>query len=110
MTTDENGYPFVRLPGDDLWVGSYEFGQELEKLFPGQDGWDFASGCNYNDWGPLAEEGVGIVSLVMLQQGENDGAEWQWSVETTDGRTWLVEGGCDYTGWDCRSGLSWTET
>lgn len=107
MTDD---YPIIRLPGDDQWVAGDDSGQKLDELFPGQDAWDFAIGCSYNDWGPLKDEGIGIASLVMIAQGENDGAEWEWEVKTSDGRSWHVQGGCDYTGWDCQSGLTWTET
>ncbi len=34
--------------------------------------------------------------------GENDGASWHWIVRTEKGYAY-IEGGCDYTGWDCHS-------
>jgi hypothetical protein len=35
--------------------------------------------------------------------GEADGPDWHWIVRLTDGSFALIEGGCDYTGWDCQS-------
>jgi hypothetical protein len=41
---------------------------------------------------------------VLLQIcGENDGADWHWIVELTEGGFAYIHGGCDYTGWDCQS-------
>jgi len=37
--------------------------------------------------------------------GENDGADWWWILEMSDGKHFLLSGGCDYTGWDCQSSI-----
>ena len=37
--------------------------------------------------------------------GEHDGDDWWWLMKTKDGKYALLTGGCDYTGWDCRSNL-----
>ena len=59
----------------------------------------------YNDYGPAAR--LPITGLVLEQQGEHDGNNWIWRVTLGDGSTWIAEGGCDYTGWDCQSHLDW---
>ena len=38
--------------------------------------------------------------------GENDEYNWYWVVELKDGRFALIDAWCDYTGWDCRSGVA----
>lgn len=40
-----------------------------------------------------------IYACVM---GENDESEWHW-IFSVDGKFYYAHGGCDYTGWDCRS-------
>lgn len=100
-------YPLIDLPGSDEWRSSYEMGEVLDKAFPGQDASDLMVGCSYNDWGPLKDGDRRIVSLECIQHGENDGQNWIWHVGLDNGTQWVVEGGCDYTGWDCQSGLTW---
>jgi len=46
-----------------------------------------------------------IKSIILEVPGENDAFNWHWICETKDGKYWYLEGGCDYTGWDCRSDL-----
>lgn len=36
-------------------------------------------------------------------EGENDGADWVCLGQLRDGRWFVLNAGCDYTGWDCRS-------
>ena len=50
---------------------------------------------------------MSIKSLICLQKGENEERDWQWNVTDQDGNVWYVVGGCDFTGWDCQSWLSW---
>lgn len=107
MTTDENGYPLITLPGSLTWEAGYRFGQTLDVAFPGQCGYDLASAMEYNDCGPVNETN-GIVDLVMIKEGERDAEEWVWQVSMQDGTDWVATGWCDYTGWDCQSGLSWS--
>ncbi len=49
-----------------------------------------------------------VATVLLLQEGERDGEEWTWRVTLNDGRVFLVVGWCDYTGWDCRSGVTVT--
>ncbi|MCK9597788.1 MAG: hypothetical protein M0R06_02030 [Sphaerochaeta sp.] len=46
-----------------------------------------------------------IEEIVAEVPGENDGAYWYWIVRLTSGKFSLLVGCCDYTGWDCQSGL-----
>lgn len=108
MTTDENGYLIVSLPGSLGWESAYEFGQTLEERFPGQDGWNLSSAMEHNGMGPLSDNN-GIAELVLLKQGARDETSWVWRVTCEDGNVWIAEGWCDYTGWDCQSGLRWNE-
>lgn len=96
----------IVLPGSEGYWKGYETGRALEDAFPGQDAVDFAYACEYNDMGPLTST-VGVAGLLMVEQGENDGGNWVWLVHTSDDALWWAVGGCDYTGWDCQSFLSW---
>jgi hypothetical protein len=97
--------PLVHLTGSENWENGYEWGGELDKRFPDNDGYDFAQACQYNGHGPISDNR--ITNLVMVEQGERDGAKWVWNVTLSDGSTHVATGGCDYTGWDCQSWLSW---
>lgn len=102
---DLSGLPVIHLPGSQGWEDAYEWAGQLEQRFPGQGAPDFAVACEYNDSGPTTEHQ--ITALVMRREGYNDGENWIWHVTFDDGTTWVAEGGCDYTGWDCRSHLDW---
>lgn len=106
MTT----YNKIVLPGSEGYWDGWEFGRELEAAFPLQDGGDFAAACQYNGYGPLGygDATVGVVGLLMVEQGEHDGPNWVWLVTTHEGEHWWAIGGCDFTGWDCQSSLDWT--
>lgn len=104
---DENG--FVMLPGSEEWRSCFESGERLSTKFPGQDAHSFVSAIEYNNDGPL-KPGLKIKDLKMLKQGYNDGGDWIWRIDLSDGETWWMTGWCDYTGWDCQSGNSWTQT
>lgn len=120
--SDLNDYPIIRLPGSDRrWESGHDWGEELEKRWPNAGGWDFAQACSYNPWTP-GEDGpdlsVGITDLKLLREGENDGRSWIWLVKVASAhdpterysdREWVLVGGCDYTGWDCRSGITWVD-
>lgn len=49
-----------------------------------------------------------VDSVVAAVYGENDGADWYWVLKMKDGTYGLAVGGCDYSGWDCQSSLSFT--
>lgn len=95
----------VPLPGSEGWESAWRWGDKIAELFPGRDAHDLASACEYNGWGPLRDHN--IVRLDLLQQGEHDGPGWIWQVDLDNGEVWRAEGGCDYTGWDCQSHLTW---
>ena len=97
----------IVLPGSAGYWDAYDKGREIEETSPGQDAVDFAYACEYNDMGPLNAQ-VGVVGLLMVKQGEADETDWIWLVQTSDGAHWWAIGGCDYTGWDCHSDLTWT--
>lgn len=42
------------------------------------------------------------ITLYACVMGENDESDWYWIFEH-DGQVYYAQGGCDYTGWDCRS-------
>ena len=51
-----------------------------------------------------------IEKVVAVWTGENDGDDWRWVIkvskkcaEANSGRFVFLQGGCDYTGWDCQS-------
>lgn len=102
----EIDYPQVRLPGDDDYWNGYDWGRDLDKTFPGQDAQDFAYAIHYNERGPLVEHA--LTGLLMVKQGYNDGDDWIWLVRLGNGHHWWLQGGCDYTGWDCWSSVKWT--
>lgn len=97
---------FTETP-EDAWYSGWSWSQDLEKLFPGQDTYDFSTCVEYHIGREVFD--AGIVSLVCKQFGENDGSNWIWEVGLADGRTIQIEGWCDYTGWDCQSGATVTE-
>ena len=44
-----------------------------------------------------------IDKVLAVWEGENDGDDWRWVLRLNDKRTVFLQGGCDYTGWDCQS-------
>lgn len=108
MTTDENGYPIIRLTGSLDWETAYDLGNVLSKSFPGAGAHDLCIAMQYNGPGPVTATN-GIADLVMTREGERDGRSWIWEVSMEDGTDWIAEGWCDYTGWDCQSGLNWSQ-
>jgi hypothetical protein len=101
------GMELHELPviGDPELVYAYEIGEALDEIFPGESAVDLMYACQHNDWGPLV--GRKIVLLTCIQEGENDGPDWIWLLTLDDLSEWRAEGGCDYTGWDCQSSLTW---
>ena len=41
-----------------------------------------------------------VVSVLAMENGENDGPSWIGVFKLDDGRWAFLEGSCDYTGWD----------
>lgn len=100
--------PVVPLPGSENWRSIHEWGTALDRQFPGQDAVDFAHACHRGGFGPLHIGDV-LLEFTMKQQGDRDGDDWIWSVTLQNGETWVAEGWCDYTGWDCSSGITWRQ-
>lgn len=49
--------------------------------------------------------GIGHVREVYhAVNGENDEADWVCLGQLRDGRWFVLNAGCDYTGWDCQAG------
>ncbi len=47
---------------------------------------------------------VDVAEILAAEEGENDGPNWIGVFRLKDGRYAFLSAGCDYTGWDCRSG------
>ena len=44
-----------------------------------------------------------IKKVLAVFEGENDDKDWRWVLELNSGKFVFLQGGCDYTGWDCQS-------
>lgn len=52
-------------------------------------------------------ETLPLIDVIVAEVcGENEEYEWYWILQMKDGTFAWASGGCDYTGWDCRS---WVE-
>lgn len=49
-----------------------------------------------------------VEGILSSAEGENDGPDWIMVGALKDGRVFFLKAGCDCTGWDCRSGGSFT--
>jgi hypothetical protein len=65
----------------------------------GIDG-DLDSCLSHNPQGFKVDD-IELVKAVIV--GEHDGPNWHWLLQLKDGSVAYLTGGCDYTGWDCRS-------
>ena len=45
-----------------------------------------------------------VAEIYGQVEGENDGPSWVVYGRLKDGRYFVAEGSCDYTGWDCQAG------
>jgi hypothetical protein len=63
--------------------------------------YDLSACLDYNPQDTFSIESIQRVHAVW--EGDNDGPAWRWVLELKDGRFAYLQGGCDYTGWDCRS-------
>ena len=50
-----------------------------------------------------------IADIVVEVPGENDEFAWWWVLQLKNGKHVLLAASCDYTGWDCRSGIDFEE-
>lgn len=46
-----------------------------------------------------------VIDILAEVPGENDELSWWWILQLKDNRFALLEAWCDYTGWDCQSGI-----
>lgn len=53
--------------------------------------------CAFNEGGLDRED---VASIIAMEEGENDGANWIMIGKLKDGRYFWLSAGCDYTGWD----------
>lgn len=47
-----------------------------------------------------------VMGILAEVPGENDELSWWWVLELGGGRFVLLSAWCDYTGWDCQSGIN----
>lgn len=57
----------------------------------------------------LKHELENIDVIVAEVCGQNDGDDWYWILQMKDGTFAHAQGGCDYTGWVCRSNAQITK-
>lgn len=64
--------------------------------------------CNHC---PIPQEQIKYIEVIVV--GERDGGPWVWKISDSEqwfnhaGKTFIGVGTCDYTGWDCQSGIEW---
>lgn len=63
--------------------------------------YDLAACLEYNPQGAFVVED--IQKVLAVYEGKNDEEDWRWVLRLKDGRYVFLQGGCDYTGWDCQS-------
>lgn len=87
-----------------IWDFSKEKQEKMEKA--GID-YDLSACLEYN---PQLFDITDIEKVLAVWEGERDGDDWRWIIRVTKqcadkngGRFVFLQGGCDYTGWDCQS-------
>lgn len=80
-----------------------------------QSEWAYAIECNPDGFDPSPTEGYrgsvapftfgDVARVIAYADGENDGPSWLVVLELADGRYVFADASCDYTGWDCQSGV-----
>lgn len=78
-------------------MGYYDNQEEYDKR--GID-YDLCACLDYNSISFTADE---IEKVLAVWEGENDADDWRWVLQLKDKRFVFLQGGCDYTGWDCQS-------
>ena len=71
-----------------------------------REDFNFAFVFGEEDYGNTPSVGftrADIAELYFVHYGERDEEAWRCVGRLQDGRYFLAEGGCDYTGWDCRA-------
>jgi hypothetical protein len=67
--------------------------------------YDLSAALYYNEEADLIDK---IHHVYAVWQGENDGDSWRWIFVLSGGQYVFMAGWCDYTGWDCQSGITIT--
>ena len=70
------------------------------QVHPNDDLWYAIENNGLNDFSE-----ADIKDIVAEVPGENDEYSWYWILKLTNKKYALLSGWCDYTGWDCQSGL-----
>ena len=65
--------------------------------------YNLSAAFHYNAEQPIKLDD--IEKVLAMFQGENDGASWAWIAKLKNDKYAYLQGGCDYTGWYCQSGL-----
>lgn len=68
-------------------------------------GYDLVAAVHNNPGKGLSWVDLEGCAVLYELTGDNDGPDWHWIVLLADGRHAYINGGCDYTGWDCRSSI-----
>lgn len=92
-----DGYDWAEVFGEKH--SEYSYGPEHN------DAWIFVALDGTNTVSEDAVKREDVSRILWIQEGENDGPDWQVLAELKDGRSIFAEGGCDYTGWDCQSSV-----
>lgn len=63
-----------------------------------KDSYDLNAAIEFNLHGELSTDDISDVLATV--SGANDEDDWFWVLAMSDGRFAMVQGWCDYTGWD----------
>lgn len=96
------------------WVDTEAFEQALAGVHPLLTGYDWKEAFSHatdpdpcpSDAPDLDLAGFGtadVETVIAVEAGENDGANWIVFGRLRDGRFFFLSAGCDYTGWDCQA-------
>ena len=62
------------------------------------------------EYNPQSFDLQNVEKVLAVWEGEHDGDDWRWVIKVNSvcskkngGRFVFLQGGCDYTGWDCQS-------
>jgi hypothetical protein len=66
--------------------------------------WDLYGCLEFNPQDDFTVED--IEQVLAVWECENDGDDWRWILKFKNSTFGALQGGCDYTGWDCQSWAS----
>lgn len=89
---------------------------EMKQSFDWQEAFNVSPTYNTMSEASDTEIALDDVSVIFASvEGDNDGPDWLAIGKVTDGRYFVIEAGCCYTGWDCNGhgtihvSTSWNE-